>query len=114
MALFTKSFHGRKCTECVHYVESYASYEEGGYLEELGCEKPGNERFGNLKSFPFKNRRSCFQIEFWHSRFGELVTGNEGRNERVRKLFEQSDADGNLSPELEAEFQKLWQTRATS
>lgn len=66
----TKSFHGRKCTECTYYFEEHEG-EYGGWLADYGCEKKGQEHYSNLKSFPFKNKQPCFIPEFWLSEYSE-------------------------------------------
>ncbi len=65
----------KNCTKCLYYIESYAGYEEGGYLEELGCDKI--PRLGNLKSFPFSKIMPCFQLDFWHSKFVDMIDGTD-------------------------------------
>lgn len=104
---FTKvwSWQERACCTCMHYRESHASREEGGYLEERTCEQ--NPKYGNLNSFPFRKKKPCHEIEFWHSRFTDLLKGDLAHDERVFALFQESDPEGKLTPELEVQFQEL-------
>jgi len=66
----------RSCTKCAYYGEEHEG-EYGGTLVGVYCHKPGQERFGNLKTFPFKNKRHCFVIDFWHSEFTDEIDGSE-------------------------------------
>lgn len=106
----TRAFAGqveeRKCLQCESYYEEWEG-EYGGWLADYGC--TDKKAYGQLKSFPFKKKMPCFQIDFWHTRFTELV-GEESFNkpEQCRGLyyFKLADLNGDLPPEIEVEFQK--------
>jgi hypothetical protein len=46
------------CRECFYYVSEGS---EGQDYWWPSCGKPGNERLKNLRSFPFKTTRPCFE-----------------------------------------------------
>lgn len=51
------------------------------------CRRPENSRLSNLKSFPFKTKRPCFQLSFWHSEFADMVDGSEESLGKALKLY---------------------------
>jgi len=66
------AFFERKCSQCTYYSEEHDG-EYGEIFCGSSCSKPGNERYANLKSFPFKNEQPCFVEEFWFSKYTDLV-----------------------------------------
>ena len=99
-----KLIEERTCMKCEHYHEEW----DGDYGTIFcGSHCNLNEKYGNLPSFPFKKKMPCFQINFWLSRFADLVDG-EMDADKCRGLFyfKQADADGNLPPDLEKQFQE--------
>lgn len=48
------------------------------------------ERYGYLKSFPFKKEMPCWEPDFWHSKFTDsdrMRTGSEYELDRLSKQF---------------------------
>lgn len=84
-----KTFQDRACTACSFYAAEWDG-EVGSIYCGSSCEKPGNERFGNLKTFPFKNKRSCFIVNFWFSEFVDKIkTGSEEELDRLWKAYQE-------------------------
>jgi hypothetical protein len=72
----------RSCQECTSYFEDR---EDGDYGVCYSCE-PGCRRFpgyANLTSFPFQNAQKlkCFVLDFWNSKYGSLMSGNEEQDD---------------------------------
>ncbi len=63
------------CLSCAHL----GSEDDGNYPEMAiswyVCEK--FNRYQYLKSFPFKTEQKCWEPEFWHSKFTEMITTGE-------------------------------------
>lgn len=70
----------RACTRCICYHEEWEG-EGGGYLTTVMCAK--HESYGNLSSFPFKKTMPCFQLDFWCSKYADLVDGTEASEDRA-------------------------------
>ncbi len=48
------------------------------------------ERYGYLRSFPFKKEMKCWEPDFWHSKFTDPVrmrTGSDREMSRLTKQF---------------------------
>lgn len=93
----------KTCMRCEHYHEEWDG-EQGEIFCGVHCNL--TPRYGNLLAFPFKKKMPCFQVNFWFSRFTVLVDGGDPKDCRGSFYFQQADPDGNLPPELEAQFQE--------
>lgn len=72
------------CTTC-HHLRA-----EGDGLEYdnnwLVCDKI--ERYGHLKTFPFKREMKCWQPNFWHSKFTAMIKkGTDAEVQAARDAF---------------------------
>ena len=84
-----KNALGIKCANCM--TCKHLGSESDGNFPEMAthwhvCRKKGNERYENLKPFPFKTEQKCWQPEFWHSKFTDTIDGSD---ESVGKAIEQ-------------------------
>lgn len=61
------------CSTCAHIGSEGDGYEYNGTWSV--CNKI--ERMGYLKSFPFKKEMICWEPEFWHSKFTDLIKCGE-------------------------------------
>lgn len=78
----------RSCQECISYFEER---EDGDYGVCHSCE-PGCRRFpryANLTSFPFQNAQKlkCFILDFWNSKYGSLMSGNEEQDDLYWEMY---------------------------
>ena len=49
------------------------------------------DRMGYLKSFPFKKEMKCWEPEFWHSKFAEMIkTGSKKELDEAYRLFKEN------------------------
>ena len=62
------------CQTCVHFGE-----ERDGDYGQIFCGYTCNEHpnFQNLRSFPFKKKKDCHVLDFWHSEFANGLDGTE-------------------------------------
>jgi len=87
MSKYSSPLLDRNCAKCLFYNEEWEG-EYGGYLSEVSCEK--HPTYANLKSFPFKKKMSCFRLDFWHSKFAELIDGTEESYDKAVDLWKRS------------------------
>jgi hypothetical protein len=72
------------CVTCFHL----GSEDSGGdYPEHIWstCEKI--DKYNNLKSFPFKKEMSCWEPDFWFSKFADLVDGTDKSVDDAMEAF---------------------------
>ena len=71
------------CDTCLHI----GSEDDGNYPEYSVslpvCRK--HEHYSNLKSFPFKTEQKCWEPNFWHSKFPDMI--KIGEHEEVMGLI---------------------------
>lgn len=67
------------CESCSYCGTDSDGGEPEYVVSWMVCEKPGNEGFNNLKTFPFKKRMKCHLPEFWYTKFAEAVGGSTDR-----------------------------------
>lgn len=72
------------CESCMH-IGSDGGDWEAGIPSFPTCEhRPGRD---NLKSFPFKKEQPCWEPEFWHSIFAEMVKGDDASHDAACEAF---------------------------
>jgi hypothetical protein len=56
------------------------------------------DRYGYLRSFPFKKEMSCWTPHFWHSKFADKINGEKPNDDAVfaewNKAIDEAEADG--------------------
>lgn len=76
------------CESCQHLGHDSAGSDDPCEPSWPICTKKENERFNNLKSFPFTKEMPCWTPEFWHSKFaGMIKTGSKREMNKLGKMF---------------------------
>lgn len=70
------------CLSCAYLTqEDDGNYPEFAQHGLYACEL--NPQYENLKSFPFKKQKQCYQKDFWYTEFAEKLTGHEKKDDKV-------------------------------
>jgi hypothetical protein len=79
------------CQFCTYFSSSCeCEYCYGGNCKYHECQiKP---HYAHLKSFPFKKQMPCFQLDFWHSEFADMLTGDDDQEDEIFKLYREKYA----------------------
>lgn len=75
------------CETCMYLGSDSCGGEPEYSVSWPICDKHGNERFSNLKSFPFKKKMTCFVLNFWHSEFADMISGEEKNDDEAFRLY---------------------------
>ena len=85
------------CKTCLHL----GSDDDGNFPEFVIswpiCNKV--DRYQYLKSFPFKKEMDCWEPEFWHSKFADMVNGCDESMGAACKAYRIAKATAAPGPE---------------
>lgn len=57
------------------------------------------ERYQYLKPFPFKTEQKCWEPDFWHSKFADLIDGSDNSIDKAHDAFITAIKKCNETPE---------------